>query len=93
MRRMAGVTIVLAVTASMSLAAQWPRHEAPGVPRDDTEQVRMDAPTPRMPNGKPDFSGNWVRFRGEGGGAARGRGRGAAAPPADPKSPPRRRDH
>ena len=26
----------------------------------------MDAPTPRMPDGKPDLSGNWVRFRGEG---------------------------
>jgi hypothetical protein len=26
----------------------------------------MDAPTPRTPDGKPDLSGNWVRFRGEG---------------------------
>jgi hypothetical protein len=45
----------------------------------------MDAPVPRMVNGKPDLSGNWVRFRGEGGG---GRGRGAAPPPVDPNSPP-----
>ena len=26
----------------------------------------MDAPTPRMPDGKPDLSGNWIRVRGEG---------------------------
>jgi hypothetical protein len=88
MNGIARLTIVLAVTASTTVAAQWARHQVPGVPRDDTGQVRMDAPTPRMPNGKPDFSGNWVRFRGEGGGAGRGRGRGAAVPPADPNSPP-----
>jgi hypothetical protein len=69
----------------VSLAAQWPKYPAPGVPRDDKGEVRMDAPVPRMANGKPDLSGNWVRFRGEGGG---GRGRGAAPPPVDPNSPP-----
>jgi hypothetical protein len=82
----AGVAAVV-VVCSVSLAAQWPRHQAPDVPRDDKGQVRMDAPTPRLANGKPDFSGNWVRFRGEGGGAGRGRGA-APAPPADPNSPP-----
>jgi hypothetical protein len=71
---------------STSVAAQWPRFQAPGIPRDEKGQVRMDAATPRLATGKPDFSGNWVRFRGEGGGA--GRGRGAAPPPADPGSPP-----
>jgi hypothetical protein len=46
----------------------------------------MDAPAPRTSEGKPDLSGNWIRFRGEGGGAG---GRGSQpAPPADPKSPP-----
>jgi hypothetical protein len=73
------------LAGSVSLAAQWPKYPAPGVPRDDKGQVRMDAPVPRMANGKPDLSGNWVRFRGEGGG---GRGRGAAPPPVDPNSPP-----
>ena len=77
------LTLVLA--GSASLAAQWPKHPAPDVPRDDKGQVRMDAPVPRMANGKPDLSGNWVRFRGEGGG---GRGRGATPPPVDPSSPP-----
>ncbi len=80
------VVLVVAMTFSASLTAQWPKHPAPGVPRDDKGQVRMDAPTPRTSEGKPDLSGNWVRFRGEGGGA---RGRGAqTAAPADPNSPP-----
>jgi hypothetical protein len=80
------VTMMMAVPASLS--AQWPRYEVPGVPRDAQGNVRMDAPTPRTPDGRPDLSGNWVRFRGEGGGPG-GRGRGAApAPPADPNSPP-----
>jgi len=77
--------LTLMLAGSVSLAAQWPKYPAPGVPRDDKGQVRMDAPVPRMANGKPDLSGNWVRFRGEGGGA---RGRGAAPPPVDPNSPP-----
>jgi hypothetical protein len=91
---------ILVVALSPSLAAQWPEHTAPGVPRNEKGEVRMDAPTPRMANGKPDLSGNWVRFRGEGG-LARGRGQGnaapaagrgtaaaAPAPAADPSSPP-----
>jgi hypothetical protein len=79
------VAIVLACSAS--LAAQWPRYVLPGVPRDDKGQVRMDASTPRTPEGKPDLSGNWIRFRGEGGGGARGQGA-QPAPPTDPNSPP-----
>ena len=81
----AGV-ITTAIVLSLPVSAQWPRYEAPGVPRDEKGQVRMDAPTPRMANGKPDLSGNWVRFRGEGG-LARGRGA-TPPPPADPNSPP-----
>jgi hypothetical protein len=57
----------------------------------------MDAPTPRTPDGKPDLSGNWVRFRGEGafappelGGLFRNQAAAAQtpAPSADPNSPP-----
>jgi hypothetical protein len=82
MKIAAGV-IALVTACSASLLAQWPRYEAPGVPRDETGAVQMDAPAPRLPDGRPDFSGNWVRFRGEGGLA---RGQGPA--PADPGSPP-----
>ena len=90
MRRVvsAAATIAITIGVAATLSAQWPTHQVPGVPRDEKGQVRMDAPTPRMENGKPDFSGNWVRFRGQGG-LARGRGRGdTPAPPADPDSPP-----
>jgi hypothetical protein len=80
--------MAMVFACTVSLEAQWPKYALPGVPRDDKGEVRMDAPTPRTPDGKPDFSGNWVRFRGEGGGGG-ARGRGAQpAPPADPNSPP-----
>jgi hypothetical protein len=88
---------VIVTMCSVSVAAQWPKYQAPGVPRDAQGGVRMDAPTPRMPDGKPDFSGNWVRFRGEGafappelGGLVRNQAAAAQAPPppADPSSPP-----
>jgi len=95
-------TIVVGVfitAASIVVGAQWPKYQAPGVPRDAQGKVRMDAPAPRTPDGKPDFTGNWVRFRGEGGGAPADvrrivQGPNAATPtppqpaPADPNSPP-----
>ena len=92
----AGVAVIVTM-CSASMAAQWPKHQAPGVPRDAEGRVRMDAPAPRLPDGKPDLSGNWIRFRGEGAFAApelRGlvRNQTAAAqtpaPPVDPSAPP-----
>ena len=94
--RIPGVAIMLTI-CSVSLAAQWPKYQAPGVPVDAEGRVRMDAPTPRTPDGKPDLSGNWIRFRGEGAFAApelRGLVRNQAPatqttpPPADQSSPP-----
>jgi len=94
-RAIAGVAVIVTI-CSVSIAAQWPKHPAPGVPRDAEGHVRMDAPTPRTTDGKPDLSGNWIRFRGEGAFAApelRGLINQAAAPqtpapPVDPNSPP-----
>jgi hypothetical protein len=89
--------VVLFVTiCTVPLAAQWPKHQVAGVPRDTAGGIRLDAPTPRMPDGKPDFSGNWVRVRGEGAfdppelqGLFRDRPRAQVpGPPADPNSPP-----
>ena len=68
-RAIAGVAIIVTM-CSVSIAAQWPKHPTPGVPRDAEGRVRLDAPTPRMTDGKPDLSGNWIRFRGEGAFAA-----------------------
>jgi hypothetical protein len=97
MRRAIAVVGVIVAICSVSPAAQWPKYQSPGVPRDVEGGVRMDASTPMMPDGKPDFSGNWVRVRGEGAFAApelRGLTRNQAAAaqtPArtsDPNSPP-----
>jgi hypothetical protein len=93
-RAIAGVAIIVTI-CSVSIAAQWPKHPAPGVPRDAEGRVRLDAPTPRMTDGKPDLSGNWIRLRGEGAFAApelsglvRNNEPQTPAPPVDPNSPP-----
>src|SRR5215470_10348188 len=95
-RAIAGVALIVTI-GTVSVAAQWPKRQAPGVPRDAQGKVRMDAPTPRMPDGKPDLSGDWIRFRGEGAftppelsGLFRNRPPAAQTPaaPADPNSPP-----
>jgi hypothetical protein len=53
------VAVVMACT--VSVAAQWPKYQEAGVPRDAQGRVRMDAPPARTPDGKPDLSGDWMR--------------------------------
>ena len=45
---------------SGSLAAQWPKHPAPGVPRTPDGKPDLSAPAPRSADGKPDLSGIWM---------------------------------
>jgi hypothetical protein len=55
------VSAVVVVACGVTASAQWPRFEERGVPRDAEGNVRMDAPPPRTPDGRPDLSGDWSR--------------------------------
>jgi len=59
MKRWFAVAVVVTTAFSVSVFAQWPRYPQPTVPKGPDGKVNLTAPTPRVPDGKPDLSGIW----------------------------------
>jgi hypothetical protein len=88
------LTSLVALGWAADLGAQWAPVPDPKAPRDADGNVLLDAPPPRTPSGRPDFSGLWMRARSgpppqnAGGGGAGGGGGGGGGVSLEPPVPP-----
>ena len=53
------VAIIVLCLISSPAAAQWLRHQTPGIPRTPDGKPNLTAPAPRTTEGRPDLSGLW----------------------------------
>ncbi len=51
--------VIAAIFMLAPLQAQWLQYKTAGVPRDPSGKPKLNAPAPRMSDGRPDFSGMW----------------------------------
>jgi hypothetical protein len=58
-RLLASVAVAALTALSVPLAAQWPPHANPKVPKTADGKVNFDAPPPRTADGKIDLTGVW----------------------------------